>query len=97
MLSDSYRRHLLVSDSPAIFAFHRLGLARPRRLRDRFVLPPGTGEAAMPRYLLHLRDGTDEILDPEGSEFDDLEALRKAMLGCDGRVRLCSGFPPMWR
>jgi hypothetical protein len=34
----------------------------------------------MARYFLHLRDGTDEILDPEGSEFADLDALRKAVL-----------------
>jgi hypothetical protein len=34
----------------------------------------------MARYFLHLRDGNDEILDPEGSEFADLDALRKAVL-----------------
>ena len=34
----------------------------------------------MSRYFLHLRDGTDELLDPEGSFFDDLEQLRTAVL-----------------
>lgn len=34
----------------------------------------------MARYFLHLRDGSDETLDPEGKEFADLEALRKAVL-----------------
>jgi len=34
----------------------------------------------MPRYFLHLRDGTDEVLDDEGIEFDDIEALKKAVL-----------------
>ena len=34
----------------------------------------------MARYYLHLRDGTDELLDEEGREFPDMEALRKAVL-----------------
>jgi hypothetical protein len=34
----------------------------------------------MPRFYLHLRDGTDETLDPDGSEFADMEALRRAAL-----------------
>ena len=34
----------------------------------------------MPKFFLHLRDGSDEALDPEGREFDDLEALRRAVL-----------------
>jgi hypothetical protein len=34
----------------------------------------------MPRFYLHLRDGTDEALDEEGREFADLEALRKNVL-----------------
>jgi hypothetical protein len=34
----------------------------------------------MPRYFLHLRDGTDETLDPEGSEIADMEALRRVVL-----------------
>jgi uncharacterized protein DUF6894 len=34
----------------------------------------------MARYFLHLRDSTDELLDPEGKEFDDMETLRAAVL-----------------
>lgn len=34
----------------------------------------------MPRYFLHLRDGSEELLDPEGCELDSLEALRKSVL-----------------
>jgi hypothetical protein len=34
----------------------------------------------MPRYFLHLRDGSEELLDPEGCVLDSLEALRKAVL-----------------
>lgn len=36
----------------------------------------------MAKYFLHLRDSVDELLDPEGQEFADLEALRKAVLFC---------------
>jgi hypothetical protein len=32
------------------------------------------------RYFLHLRDGTDETLDPEGRDYASLEALRTAVL-----------------
>jgi hypothetical protein len=34
----------------------------------------------MSRYFLHLRDGTEEILDPEGTEHATMEALRKFVL-----------------
>jgi hypothetical protein len=34
----------------------------------------------MPRYFMHLRDGTDELLDPDGREFPSLDALREAVL-----------------
>ena len=34
----------------------------------------------MPLYYLHLRDGTDQILDPEGLELNGMEAVRKAVL-----------------
>ncbi|MBA3512148.1 hypothetical protein [Sphingomonas sp.] len=34
----------------------------------------------MARYFLHLRDGTEQILDPEGFEFATIEAVRKAVL-----------------
>lgn len=33
----------------------------------------------MARYFLHLRDGTDESPEPADVEFDDAEALRKAV------------------
>lgn len=34
----------------------------------------------MPRYFLHLRDGSDVALDEEGTEYPDLAALRAAVL-----------------
>jgi hypothetical protein len=34
----------------------------------------------MARYFLHLRDGTDEILDEEGIEYADMDAVRKAVV-----------------
>ena len=34
----------------------------------------------MALYFLHLRDGTDEILDPEGREFPNMEAVRRTVL-----------------
>ena len=34
----------------------------------------------MARYFMHLRDGTDELLDPEGCDYPTLEALRRATL-----------------
>lgn len=34
----------------------------------------------MARYFMHLRDGTNELLDPEGREFPTLEALRNEVL-----------------
>jgi hypothetical protein len=30
---------------------------------------------------MHLRDGTEELLDPDGVDFDTLDAMRKAVLG----------------
>jgi hypothetical protein len=36
----------------------------------------------MARYFLHLRDSVDELLDPDGQEFADLEALRASVLFC---------------
>jgi len=36
---------------------------------------------AMPKYFMHLRDGVDELLDGEGIELRDMEAVRRmAML-----------------
>lgn len=34
----------------------------------------------MPRYFMHLRDSTDELIDPEGVELVDLEAVRKNVM-----------------
>ena len=34
----------------------------------------------MPRFFMHLRDGTDEMLDPEGVELPDIEAARTKVL-----------------
>jgi hypothetical protein len=34
----------------------------------------------MPRFYLHLRDGTDEALDEEGHELPDMETLWKTVL-----------------
>jgi len=32
------------------------------------------------RYFMHLRDSTDELLDPEGVELVDLEAVRQSVM-----------------
>jgi hypothetical protein len=34
----------------------------------------------MAKYFMHLRDGTEELLDPEGMEFETLDEMRKAVL-----------------
>jgi hypothetical protein len=34
----------------------------------------------MTRYFMHLRDGTEELLDPEGVEYASMHALRKAVM-----------------
>ena len=34
----------------------------------------------MPRYFLHLRDGTDETLDPEGRELVDMDELKDTVM-----------------
>ena len=36
----------------------------------------------MARYYLHLRDGDDILLDPEGREFESEEKLQAAVLLC---------------
>ena len=36
----------------------------------------------MTRYFLHLRDGRDELLDPDGSEHTSLESLKEEVLSC---------------
>ena len=34
----------------------------------------------MTKYFMNLRDGTEELLDSEGCEYESLDALRKAVL-----------------
>lgn len=34
----------------------------------------------MPRYFLHLRDHVDELLDAEGVDLPDLDAVKKAVV-----------------
>jgi hypothetical protein len=34
----------------------------------------------MARYYMHLRDGTEQLLDREGLDYPSIEALRKAVL-----------------
>ena len=34
----------------------------------------------MTKYFMNLRDGTEELLDPDGVEYESLDALRKAVL-----------------
>lgn len=34
----------------------------------------------MARYFMHLRDGADELLDPEGVDLDSIEAVRKNVM-----------------
>jgi len=34
----------------------------------------------MARYFMHLRDGTDELLDPEGIDLGSIEAVRKNVM-----------------
>jgi hypothetical protein len=36
----------------------------------------------MARYFMHLIDGTDQLLDPEGAEHASLEILRGRVLAC---------------
>lgn len=43
----------------------------------------------MPRYYFHLRDGADVLLDPEGREFDGLDAIAHATLA-EARAILCA-------
>jgi hypothetical protein len=34
----------------------------------------------MTRYFMNLRDGTEELLDPEGHEYASMDELRKAVM-----------------
>jgi hypothetical protein len=36
----------------------------------------------MARYFFHLRDGSDQLLDPEGRELADLETAKHIALAC---------------
>jgi hypothetical protein len=42
--------------------------------------PAPWGSEIVARYFMHLRDGTEQILDPEGLEFASVDALRRAVL-----------------
>ena len=48
--------------------------------RETAALPPARVEIIVSRYFFHLRDHVDEVLDAEGIELPDLEALKKAVL-----------------
>jgi hypothetical protein len=37
-------------------------------------------EAYVARYYMQLRDGTDHLLDPDGIEYADIDALKKKVL-----------------
>ena len=52
---------------------------RLRRLRDQCA-PADEWELCVTKYFMNLRDGTEELLDPEGVEYESLDALRKAVL-----------------
>ena len=43
----------------------------------------------MTKYFLNLRDGTEELLDPEGVECGSLDALRKAVLATVRDLMCC--------
>ena len=40
----------------------------------------------MPKYFMHLRDSTDELLDPQGVELVNLEAVRKNVMAAAGDI-----------
>jgi hypothetical protein len=44
------------------------------------LLPPANGSLILARYFLHLRDGTDETLDPDGVEYASLDELRRGVM-----------------
>jgi len=50
-----------------------------QRLRDA-ALPPDVRELRVTRYFMNLRDGTEELLDPEGIEHESLDTLRASVL-----------------
>jgi hypothetical protein len=59
-----------------------------RRLRDQRA-PADRRELCVTKYYMNLRDGTEELLDPEGIEYDSLDALRKAVLATARDLMCC--------
>jgi hypothetical protein len=43
-------------------------------------MPKSVREACVTRYYLQLRDGTEQLLDPEGIEYADIDVLKKKVL-----------------
>jgi hypothetical protein len=43
-------------------------------------MPAPVKEDCVARYYMQLRDGTEQMLDPEGLEYADLDELRKKVL-----------------
>lgn len=54
-----------------------LASAAERPTRSRQKRP---GVKCVAKYFMNLRDGTEELLDPEGIEYASMDALRKAVL-----------------
>jgi hypothetical protein len=51
-----------------------------RRLRDHRAPPVIGEEPCLAKYFMNLRDGTEELLDPDGVDYASLDELRKAVL-----------------
>ena len=64
-----------------IYQGHRRPRIGLRRLRDHRA-PAPLGSVTLARYFLHLRDGSDELLDPDGSEYASHEVMQKDVLNC---------------
>lgn len=47
----------------------------------------------MAQYFFHLRDGTDHILDPEGTELADLPAVQQHTMRCARDTLSNADFP----
>ena len=54
-------------------------MPRLRRLRDHRA-PALSEEFALARYFMNLRDGTEELLDPDGVEFATLDLMRASVM-----------------
>ena len=46
----------------------------------RTALPPNCQKRTVAHYFFHLRDGSDEMLDPDGRDFGDMDSLRTAVM-----------------